>query len=107
LRCGQVFHRAANKICGKAGEECTGRARRVTAGDHCFGVNDLGSLSIACPQGCPRKLWIVLRRGDKRYSHSFLLNLSGQVSAGAEVISVYFRYRYRFEGEPLEMPPGA
>jgi hypothetical protein len=32
---------------------------------------------------------------------------SGQVHAGAKGISVHFRYRYRFEGAPREMPLGA
>lgn len=39
--------------------------------------------------------------------HNRVLNegsgLSGKVRAGAKGISVHFRYRYRFQGEPREM----
>ncbi|MFM0394681.1 Arm DNA-binding domain-containing protein [Paraburkholderia phytofirmans] len=43
--------------------------------------------------------------------HGRILNdgtgLSGKVYAGTKGISVHFRYRYRFQGEPREMPLGA
>jgi hypothetical protein len=43
--------------------------------------------------------------------HGRVLNdgtgLAGKVHAGAKGVSVHFRYRYRFQGEPREMALGA